>query len=456
MDNLISTKIKTKSNYRGYVFYVVLVLMVIFGVVYFIFSKNPIFIILTFAVMLFQFVVKKISYKNRNKQSDNYMQINQLLNEIPYSKPLQEQIISYDYFQKIPEPIAQESQVIIQEEAILDKDIVKILKPTTIVHKEPVYNKPILPEKYLDMLFQDMTDNGLSIDKHNLYELFAAMSTSKLILIRNTDPIIAERVIELYNSFIGSSYSVDQVSEDTIQFDDLFKEDYQLSERIINASESTDMIHMMIYRGMTISKMEELFQPLIDFSYNPLVPFYLNNYNITDIKTMPDNLWFFVILKDESPTLSEKLALSAVMLEFNAKIIEPLEEVVENERKLSSTALFNIFTKGYETKFLDEATWKGLDHIEAFFKHSDGFSLDNRLYRQIERFTSTYILFGGEKKDAIDGVLYLKLLNVFSLIKLRKTDIAEEDLLMLFEKEVGLEYLVKSKIVIKQIQDQIE
>jgi len=122
-------------------------------------------------------------------------------------------------------------------------------------------------------------------------------------------------------------------------------------------------------------------------------------------------------------------------------------------KKLSYEFLTNLFEDGYNTNYIEEPEWKKFDQIERYLQEHNSFAMDNRLFRQLERYTSLFLLFGGDKTEAIDYVLYSKFLPVIRVLDMDGPQKSDNELLQLFEKLFGLENLTKSKQILKLIQD---
>ena len=177
---------------------------------------------------------------------------------------------------------------------------------------------------------------------------------------------------------------------------------------------------------------------------------------LTQVQYIPNNLWFFVIPESNESIVSDKLSLSAITIEVKAKLTMPKDTVTQNEFKISNEYYTNFLLDGYETYYLNESDWKKIDRIELYFQQYGSFKIDNRVFRQMERFASTFLMFGGDKHEAIDTILYNKLLKVISHLEFNQTSETDDQVLNLFEQLFGLEYLPRSKQVLKDIQTNIE
>jgi hypothetical protein len=321
-------------------------------------------------------------------------------------------------------------------------------------NKKSIFDSNIDANKYSSDLIAFLLDNGLSVDKQNIRQLFSCIAASKLIILKSEKPLISERFIELFSDFIGAHFFKNEVKSGLDTFDDLFLDGYQFSKAIITANKKPNRINIVSLRNIKLNTLEQYFSNIIDYSLNPLLPCDIKNKHFSTVTELPNNMWFMVIPSNSSDIIpSGRIAESAITFELNIGEITPKDEIRHNEFKLSYENITNFLTEGYEEYFLKEKQWKKIDRIEEHLKQYSTFSLDNRLFRQLERYSSTYIMFGGDKYDAMDCMLSAKLLPVIALIDIDRTYSNEEGMLKLFERIIGLENLSRSKKLLKEIQE---
>lgn len=390
------------------------------------------------------YLAKKSDYKNYKKY------LSAVVEEMEYATPTYEETVGL-----ASEPIEEEP-----EEVKKERNIIELQKPKEIIDNNPLFDQPIQTEKYCDDLQRYMSDNGLFVDKRHIREMFASMATSKIIVFTNDHPELSERFIELFSDFIGASYSVDEDTmktepeDDSLSDEDLFEENLRASENERNA------IHMLTYNHVDLEVFQHKFTDVIECASSPELPCEINMGTLRMEDLLPGNLWFLIIMEDFDQSLvNNQLSHSAVMLNITAKPVKPKEKVYQNPLKLSYEHMTNLLTEGYDTHFLVEDDWKRFDEVEEYLRQRASFILDNKLFRQLERYTSTFIMFGGDNKDAMDSVLHSKLLRLIHTIELNDINGNEdnrEDILTVFEKVFGLENIPWSKTLLKSIGDKTQ
>ncbi|MDG0889349.1 hypothetical protein [Paracholeplasma manati] len=394
--------------------------------------------------------LKKLIQSNNNSTRD-MRDISTLLDQMPYAKPSNEEILIKTSDGKHKESVADDSEVIETEDGTPP---LVIQKPKSIVKPKAIFDKPIKPIKYTDELFAYMTDSGLAIDKNNIRETFSALLTTKLSLFISDHPKITERYLELFFGFTGIQETVIELTKNVKTFEDLCSPEFSLMKTLTAAVHEPNRLFVNVIKEVDLSTVSETFDKILSFAYNPLIPCDIINRHNTIIETMPHNVWFVLIpKKDTLIKLDQSLAQSTVLIDLSIRLIEPKAEVIENNVKLSYDFFSNILIDAFDQHFIEESEWKKIDQIEQYIYKNAAYKMDNRLFRQFERYTTTLLLFGGDKNQAIDSILYTKLLRLISTLTVIKDKESEDNLVSLCEKLFGLENLVKSKVILKEIQE---
>ncbi len=332
-------------------------------------------------------------------------------------------------------------------------NVTRILKPRKVISVEPIYNTELQMEHYCDNLCQYMVDNGLKIEKRIAREILSCTAASHMIIVKSERTDIAKRFLEIYNDFIGAKSFVETASTVWNSFGDLFQGESQLKNCIVSANKKKDLIHIMTLNHVDLSTMEKYFASIIDFATNPLMPCYIKEMASFGVSELPKNIWFMLIPTNfDNNTIPNELIQCSVIIDLDAKIVLPKDTVKQNELKLSHNYFMDSLRDSADTYFVNEDLWKKVDQIEYFVNKQTPFNIDNRVFRQLERYTTMYIMSGGEEYEAIDSILAAKLLIMIAKLSLRKTDDESEGLYDLCEKLFGLDNLTRSKVLLKQIE----
>jgi hypothetical protein len=331
----------------------------------------------------------------------------------------------------------------------------KLPTPKKIIPCEPVYNKPIIPAKYCDDLVHYLTDNGLSVQKDNLRELFACMAASKLILLQNNQIEHSKRFLELFSEFIGAHLEFLLSDREMNSIGEWFGE-IPTAELEQTSKNTPPLIQMKVLENVDLEVLDSTLKPIVDFAIDPLLPFTLPNQINQNFTEHPTHPWFLILTdEDQVSKMAEPWIQSGMMMILNTTVVSPLDEVRQSPLKLSHESFSHLLWNGYERHFLEESDWKKIDQIEHFARQQVEFFFDNRIFRQLERYASTYLFFGGDKNDVIDSLLFNKMLRLIALAQPFAPLEHQEDIMSICEKLYGLEHLPRSKSLLKtMISDQ--
>lgn len=385
----------------------------------------------------------------KQKRNLNKRLISKLIKEMPYASPsdrieYERNSVSLDQIDTV-----QVNNITLDEQG----RPLEILRPDKIIRKTPVFNKAIDSTVYIERLSAYMLDSGLSVSQNTIRAMFSSMASTKCIQLRHEQTDIVNRFIELFMDFIGTTVFQDDL-KDTQTFVDMFKSEDGLKAALLRSNEQKLAMHAMVFNTPEVALNNGSLDPILAYAFNPLLPFVIENKRFKEAIQMPDNIWFLLVSNEDLPMQHKGLSQSGIVIELEVSLAIPKHEVYENDIKLTHEYFTNYLLDGYEIHYLEESDWKKFDAIETFIQQGAEFKLDNRLFRQMERFTSTFLLFGGDKHEAIDYILYAKYLKLIHHLDTKFESDTEKDILITFEKQFGLEYLIKSKNVLKSFQSE--
>jgi len=322
-----------------------------------------------------------------------------------------------------------------------------------LLDENSIIDKPNDLDDYLNNLSNYIANNGIQISKNNLRELFSAMAASRLVVLKHESVKIAEKTIELFLDYIGANNCTNVIEEEQQDFISLLQDKYSLTELIYVAENNRNSINVMNLKNVDLTDFDNRYYPINEYAINPLLPVFYDNGIDEEKKQLPKNIWFTMIMSlKDTQKYSKRLSQGVITIELDSKRMKPVELTPINHVRLSFDIINEILIEGYENYFMDEEFWKGIDEIEDYLNQVIPFKIDNRLFRQLERYSSTFLIFGGENVDVIDSLMNSKLINIILLLDLSKIKEQKVDLISIFEKNYGLENLPKTKIILKELQ----
>lgn len=322
------------------------------------------------------------------------------------------------------------------DEQIEETSDVVILRPRQVIKSIHSYDKKIHFEKYLDQMYNYFIDNGLEVNKDTLKNTFAQLGATRLIYINQPSLNIGSRFIELFSDFLGSNLSI-LTDEGYTNYNEV------LDEFISKGRTDSHKLNMLLLKNIDFKIIKSRYKYLLDYADNPV--------KFIDQDDLPNNLWIFIQHSKEEPK-NELLDIIAT-IDLNAKVIEPQEEVHENEIKLSYERVVHMIRDLEEKYYLEEIHWKKIDQLENYISKYVQFKFDNKIIRQMERFSSIYILVGGDQLECLDNLLNSKIFPIVLDLNIKRQDKEDEGFIDLLDRIFGIENLIISKSYVKKLED---
>jgi len=323
------------------------------------------------------------------------------------------------------------------------EETIEILKPNKVIKQESNYPEVLDLKAYIKSMQQHMMRQGLKVEMDSLYQVFSSLSAVRLCFLKNESSKITERFMELFWDYIGANYFLESPSELLDDFKQLTNHN-EASKVLIDATNNENRLNFIGLTQVSLENFNSNFKPVIDYSMNPLI---VNG--VDERITLKNNTWFMVSVEDfDYDLLSKDVANAAFIIEINATLLTPDETVYENADKLSYHTMINTFNEIVETHLIEEDIWKKIDEVNFELYQDSSKKLDNRSYRQLERYSSVLNLLTDSQENVVDQLLLSKILPTTKSLNLNKAP-SGDDLFTFFEKKFGLESLIQSKTLLK-------
>ncbi|WP_026400272.1 hypothetical protein [Acholeplasma equifetale] len=299
---------------------------------------------------------------------------------------------------------------------------IDIPRPKEIHFMQPNYQKRIKLSDYLNALQLYLKDFGLDVKNAHVKNFFAMLASNQFVILKHEYKDVVYRFLEVYADFIGAK----------IEFETQQLKMYEL------------MNHPFFQRSH--QQDQTLFILVLT---NP------NYKELTRLNTSLFPSHFMVVAVDTIDTEVDELNIldKSMSLNLSAQIIEPKESVTQNEIKLSVRNWLIMLNDALENNLIDEVHWKKIDKLESYILDISNYKFGNKIFRQIERYVAILMLCNVEQDEIVDLVLTYKLLPIIKTLKVRKDSNTEQSFLETFETIFGLENLIFSKDLIKDIEN---
>lgn len=394
-------------------------------------------IFIIFSSILFTYFSLKLvlsMFKNKKKKSKEIKIVNELdfIKAIPLAESSYEELF-----------VEEEDEEEFDDLEEVDFDVSKnILSENYTELEQEALNKLLFDFKvYLE-------SNGVFTTQNNIRTFISSLFSSKLLFFNNfnVSKELKQKFLSLFSEFTGSFYTNQRMSNDYQSLEMLLNvTNSNINEIIESAKLNKDYVHIISFTDVSLENFENNFKKILD-------------YNLTMISSksfsIPANLWFIFIPKEEEVKKANKLSkLSSFNLSLNIEAKEPLNTNTEvnNNARLSNTFIKEILRDLSEDYYLDESTWKKLDEVNSYLTNHGVDIFDNRVIRQIEKFSTVYKYTDGDSIGLIDDILATKVLPLLSNRHVQKQNEEDETFLELCDRLFGLEDLKQTQIYITKM-----
>ena len=267
-------------------------------------------------------------------------------------------------------------------------------------------------------------DRGYRFDAETVRNIFAALASSRLIVVSGMDSNSYKNLIMLLSSYFNSAAYIDRIdstykSPDRILFCDDAAGNRRVATNAFKAVESgrniKHSVHFAALDNVIAANVHEYFAPYVSYAKNPLANCHVTVRNERYVEStyyIPQNLWFIMNLANgETPDkLPDFMTEVAVSLKISYKEVKAADEPKTVKR-------FTYYQMGYLTDrvisktSVPEEVWKKIDRLEEQVRaKAASFTLGNRMWLSLEKYAYVYIACGGEVNDALDRATCGKLM----------------------------------------------
>ena len=263
---------------------------------------------------------------------------------------------------------------------------------------------------------------GFKFDENNAREIFAAMSASRLLIMKGMSNEVFTELVRVVSEYFGTSMFVDAVDY-TYENDNsaLFKgvgaakQKTNLNSAIYAAMQNSEKVHIAALTDVMFADLSKYFVPFARYIRNPRNANVISVVDQTGEKTqikMPQNMWFMLNLKmgetmNNIPEYITELA-SVIKVDY----IRTAPTMPYTQLIPFSYYQFDFLLNKVKTRYIiPEDMWKKFDRLESFVNGVSPYALENRVCIAVERFFAVFCAAGGETKEAIDRAISARILS---------------------------------------------
>ena len=310
-------------------------------------------------------------------------------------------------------------------------------------------------------------ERGINIEPNSLRQLIAGLGSSKIMFIKSKDKELAKSILKLLSEYLGSQFYSDVANDNWTNLADLkwrvesgLYYETAFFQGIEAAISDYKAISIIGLENVDVNTMNSYFEPFLKYANEPNLDNYVTIENptrkVTDSYKLTNNIWFAIFAKSNDFELPVEYAQTSVVVELNAVEVEKSEELSENKFKFIPFTRFNeCLLEDEDNNTISEDLWKKVDALDDYITRVAKFRIENKLFIQLEKYVTAYILCKGDKNDALDNCILNKLLPILKTLEFKISEGSEdEDLLATVDNIFGLENLNKSQEYLRKINQE--
>ena len=310
-------------------------------------------------------------------------------------------------------------------------------------------------------------ERGINIEPNSLRQLIAGIGSSKIMFIKSKNKELANSILKLLSEYLGSQFYSDVANDNWTNLSDLkwrvengLYYETAFFQGIEAAISDYKAISIIGLENVDVNTMNSYFEPFLKYANEPNLDNYVTIANptrkVTDSYKLTNNIWFAIFAKSNDFELPIEYAQTSVVVELNAVEVEKSEELSENKFKFIPFTRFNeCLLEDEDNNTISEDLWKKVDALDDYITRVAKFRIENKLFIQLEKYVTAYILCKGDKNDALDNCILNKLLPILKTLEFKISEGSEdEDLLATVDNIFGLENLNKSQEYLRKINQE--
>ena len=277
---------------------------------------------------------------------------------------------------------------------------------------------------------------GADVSSSDARAVFAALSSSRMIFIKNASVSAAKTALLALGEFLQIKCYSATVSESVRSLEELLmpSSTSELLSAIVDSRGASKAFYMSVLCEVDPARMTDYFESFIPFIANPQKSCRLK-LSATLVDT-PDgeenatveltrNMWFAALLSDkaDASALDRRIAQNAVVLVTDIKATEAPAISAEEAQKARNTYYATVFEWNHrvdnlkEEFFLEDSQWRAIDEIESGLAAKRDFAIGNKLINRLERFAAVYLATGADDECTDECVASVILPSVIGAAK---------------------------------------
>ena len=266
-------------------------------------------------------------------------------------------------------------------------------------------------------------EEGLSLEASAARGIFAAMASSRLILVKDTDAELFKSLTSLLGSYFDCPVAFDRVDESyTDEVSLLFGAGQNGRDQRRNAAVAMEAarrnprtVQLVTLTDVSLETLSAYFVPYARYARAPLSACNLTTHleDGSEVTyTLPENLWFLLNLRpgESLDHIPDYVAEVAALQTWRADRVQASAGHHSEFSPFRYGQMLYLCDRVRSETVTDEETWKRIDRIESYARRYSDFRTGNKLWIGMETYLAVLLSDGVAPTDALDEALAVKLL----------------------------------------------
>ena len=260
---------------------------------------------------------------------------------------------------------------------------------------------------------------GVMVSNEEMNRLFAAVCSSRVIVLRNSDALGARLALRTMAECLGFNttfVSVDSADEH-ISFSSS-EDSVGIVDAVNTAIEQPEKPSLAIICDSETEDVCEFLGDIMNYSGHGAAEYRIAMGQDKERSfKLPPNMWFIMLVSDEINVRTGNACVTSIHATFNKLVnINAVTLGLGEEKKvldlypMTQRVIADVTAHEREENYLSEKYLRKIDRLEEYLANRVGFAIGNKTYNAMEKYAAVCIGVGAEPEDVMDAVISSMLL----------------------------------------------
>ncbi len=303
---------------------------------------------------------------------------------------------------------------------IEDFELVIPSKSKISTTRKNVISNAVNLKELCDNFYAFLVSKGMLLEHKKIRELFSAMASNRLVVIRNSS-YTDLKFLQALNEFLGNETYYDVANNISSEQELIWvnKHGSAATSDFINgicaSTKHSNNVNVVALTEVNLADCNLYLSNVLNFVKNPnekgsikidmVKESPISQYMTNGKLPIPKNIWFLLFVSEDSINkLPKKLVDDTILLEIEVKDVER-KEYTKELTGLSYTSFIDAAVKAKEENYIPDELWAKIDEFEELMKNKFNYTIANNTIRKMENYASAYNVCGEDESVSVDSTI---------------------------------------------------